>query len=192
MSEFGVYLQWGFTHIADLAAYDHMLFLLMLCAVYRLRDWKQVALMVSAFTIGHSLTLAMAVTGVWLLNPVITEFLIPLTILLTALYQVWKPERPLRFHAGLYAMVLLFGLIHGMGFSGLLRMLLMTDEGLAMPLFAFNLGIELGQLLIVTIFLGIATLCTTYLNVKRRDYVLFVSGGGAFMALMLMQEHWPL
>lgn len=192
MSEFGVYLQWGFSHIADLAAYDHMLFLLTLCAVYRLGDWKQVALMVSAFTIGHSLTLAMAVTGVWLLNPVITEFLIPLTILLTALYQAWKPERPLRFHAGLYAIVLLFGLIHGMGFSGLLRMLLMTDEGLGMPLFAFNLGIELGQLLIVGIFLGISTLCVEFLKVKRRDYVLFVSGGGAFMALMLMREHWPV
>lgn len=142
---FSTYLQLGFEHITDVYGYDHMLFLLALCGAYRYTDWKKIIILVTAFTLGHSFTLILAVLDIITVNADWVEFLIPVTIAATAAKNVFvKSEKAASIT---YLMALFFGLVHGMGFSNYLRALL-GDE-LVWPLFSFNLGIELGQLLVV-------------------------------------------
>ncbi|MEM9897931.1 MAG: HupE/UreJ family protein, partial [Pseudomonadota bacterium] len=127
MQSFHLYLRLGFEHISDLAGFDHILFLVALCAVYRIEDWRKITVLVTAFTVGHSVTLALSSFGIVTIPSTIIEFLIPTTILLTALNNVM--ERPAdMLPSGLwrkYAMALFFGFIHGMGFSNFFRALLM-------------------------------------------------------------------
>ena len=187
MGEFETYLKLGFGHIIDLGAYDHLLFVVALCAVYRLEQWRNILLLVTAFTIGHTLTLALATKGLFSLSPEVIEFLIPVTILLTALLNVFEKvgaadSRIMRWN---YALTLFFGLIHGMGFSSYLRMLLGDEESILLPLFAFNAGLEIGQLLIVLLTIGSAYLAINILKVRHREWNLFISGAVAGMALML-------
>lgn len=143
------YISLGFHHIADLNAADHIVFLLALAAVYRLRQWRSALWVVTAFTLGHSITLGLAVTGLVTLPTVLIEFLIPVTILLTCLVnlvsldQVESPRRIL-FRALLAGG---FGLVHGAGFANYLKALFLDD--IAVPLLGFNVGIEIGQLLIL-------------------------------------------
>src|SRR5690606_30408879 len=129
-------------------------FIIALCAVYLFRDWKKVLILVTAFTIGHSLTLALATTGWIRVNSDVIEFLIPVTIALTAFFNILKPKpsksRGIQTN---YVFALFFGLIHGLGFSNYLRALLGRESSLFEPLLAFNLGLEVGQLFIVGIFL---------------------------------------
>lgn len=148
MSDFATFFQLGFRHITDPRGLDHVLFLLVLAAIYRLRDWRSVVWVVTAFTIGHSLTLALAVTGVMALPTAIIEFLIPVTILITCVENVFAADRGRGF-VGRYRPVLagVFGLVHGAGFANYLRSLF-VDE-IAVPLVAFNLGIEAGQLIVL-------------------------------------------
>ncbi|MCC6242449.1 MAG: HupE/UreJ family protein [Gemmatimonadaceae bacterium] len=155
MSEFLSFLQIGFAHIVGVDAADHILFLVVLSAIYRFRDWRRAIVVVSAFTVGHSMTLVLAVTGVLTLPPAVVEFLIPLTIVVAALENlIWRKRldhertvtmRP--FIAGL------FGLVHGAGFAGYLQSLF-VDE-LAMPLLGFNVGIELGQVVVLALIFGV-------------------------------------
>ena len=155
MSEFLAFLQIGFAHIVGIDAADHILFLIVLSAIYRFRDWRRALVVISAFTVGHSVTLALAVTGVLTLPPSLVEFLIPLTIVVAAVENlIWRKRldhertvtmRP--FIAGL------FGLVHGAGFAGYLRSLF-VDE-LAMPLLGFNVGIELGQVVVLALIFGV-------------------------------------
>ena len=192
MSEFETYLRLGFHHISDLRAYDHILFIVALCAIYEVRHWRQVLILVTAFTIGHSLTLALSTTGLVTIPVKIVEFLIPITILLTAVFNVIGTDRGF---AGRkmninYGLALFFGLIHGMGFSNYLRMLLGEEESILMPLFAFNVGLEIGQLLIVAlVFLG-AFLAMNVFAVKHRDWNIFVSGAAFGIALVLIGNTW--
>ena len=137
MSTFETYLRLGFAHIANLNAYDHIIFIVALCAVYQLMQWKNVLVLVTAFTIGHSLTLALATLQIVTLPTNIIEFLIPLTIFFTALYNIFETEahldrRKMRIN---YGLALFFGLIHGLGFSNYLRMLLGSEESIFLPLF---------------------------------------------------------
>ncbi|MEM1190924.1 MAG: HupE/UreJ family protein [Pseudomonadota bacterium] len=190
MDRFPLYLQLGFQHISDLAGYDHILFLVALCAVYRIEQWKNILILVTAFTIGHSITLALAALGTIAIPSSIIEFLIPTTILLTAVYNVIRRQsvgKPSRMGLN-YAMALFFGFIHGMGFSNYFRALLMGDSSIALPLLGFNLGIELGQLLVVAVIVGTAFLFLNVLTVKHREWNLFVSGAAAGMSLILMVE----
>ncbi|RMG17928.1 MAG: HupE/UreJ family protein [Bacteroidetes bacterium] len=193
MSSFELYLKLGFTHISDIKAYDHILFIVALCAIYRLRQWRDVLILVTAFTIGHSLTLALATFHVILIKTEIVEFLIPLTILITALLNVSGKAgeaygRKMRFN---YGLALFFGLIHGMGFSNYLRALLGKEESIVGPLFAFNLGLELGQIMIVCLTFVAAFIVLNIFQVKQRDWNIFVSGAAAGIALTLMINTWP-
>lgn len=193
MSEFQTYLQLGLEHISDLAAYDHMLFLLALCAIYRVDQWKQVLILVTAFTLGHSITLALAVYKLVSVPGNIIEFLIPVTILLTCIYNFFtNPEEikgtKLRLN---YLMAVVFGLIHGLGFSNYLRMLLGKEESLFKPLLAFNIGLELGQLLIVGAIMVLLLLVLHVLKVKHRVWNYVLSGIVAIMAIHLMIGVWP-
>lgn len=152
MPDFLTYVRLGFHHIVDLTAADHILFLLALAAVYRPRDWRAALWVVSSFTLGHSLTLGLAVTGLVRFPTALVEFLIPLTIVLTCgenLLAAWRGRDPGRPHL---RMLLAggFGLVHGAGFATYLQSLFVSP--IAVPLFGFNCGIELGQL---TILLGI-------------------------------------
>jgi hypothetical protein len=155
MSELLTFIHLGFRHIIDVEAMDHILFLVALAAIYRRRDWRGSLWVVSAFTVGHSITLALAVTGALRLPTALIEFLIPLTIVATALENLVVRNRsraPLR---GRYRPVFagIFGLVHGAGFANYLRSLF--SGSMALPLFGFNLGIEAGQI-VVLLLAGLA------------------------------------
>jgi len=151
MSEFQAFVALGFRHITDFAAMDHILFLLALAAIYRLRDWRDSLWVVSAFTVGHSLTLALAVTGALTLPTRLIEFLIPLTIVATCVENLVIRDRQRALWRGRYRPVFagVFGLVHGAGFANYLRDLFVAP--IAVPLFGFNVGIELGQLVVLAL-----------------------------------------
>ncbi|GAB4000993.1 HupE/UreJ family protein [Spirosoma daeguense] len=194
MNDFLIYLQLGFDHITDPGGYDHVLFVIALCAVYTLRQWKQVLVLVTAFTIGHSITLALATLQLIHYKTEVIELLIPITILITAITNLFFQE-PKSKSVSIsqqsksrwrYGLALAFGLIHGMGFSNYLRSLLGKEANILEPLLAFNLGLELGQLLIVALILALAFLVLEILNNSRLRWVLVVSGIVAGMAISLI------
>jgi ABC-type antimicrobial peptide transport system permease subunit len=190
MEEFLIYLGLGFDHITDPTGYDHILFVVALCAVYTLRQWRQVLLLVTAFTVGHSVTFALATLRLILFPSDVIEQLIPITILITAVINFFVREPtahvPDEKQGGRCALAGAFGLIHGLGFSNYLRSLLGREASIIKPLLAFNLGLELGQLLIVAAVLSLAYALLTYLRVPRRDWILIVSGIVAGMAISLV------
>ena len=191
MHPFALYLQVGFKHISDLAGFDHILFLIALCAVYRIEQWRRLVILVTAFTVGHSVTLALSSLGTITIPSNIIEFLIPTTILITALHNVISrpsAETSLGMSKN-YAMALFFGFIHGMGFSNYFRALLMGDDSIAVPLLAFNLGIEIGQLMVVAFIVGIGYLFLNVVGVKHRDWNVFISGAAAGLSVLLMAEN---
>jgi HupE/UreJ protein len=149
VSELLAFVGLGFHHIADLAALDHLLFLLALAAIYRGRDWRTGVWVVTAFTAGHSTTLALAVTGALALPTDVIEFLIPVTIVATGIENLLVRDRKAAPLRGRYRPIFagVFGLVHGAGFANYLRSLFAGS--IAVPLFGFNLGIELGQLVIL-------------------------------------------
>lgn len=161
MSEFLAFFQLGFAHIASTSALDHVLFLLVLAVVYRARDWRDALLVVSAFTVGHSVTLALAVTDTLRMNERVVEFLIPLTIVIAAAENLLVRERagrtagaPTRRYRPLLAGV--FGLVHGAGFAGYLKSMFMAD--IMLPLLGFNVGIEAGQILVLAVITAVLVL----------------------------------
>ena len=188
---FKLYLELGLEHIADLQGYDHILFVAMLCAVYTFKEWKQVLILVTAFTIGHSLTLALATLNIIRVSNAWVEFLIPVTIFITALGDIIS-GRPGNASARIkYTLALFFGLIHGLGFSNYLRSLLGKQSSIVVPLLAFNIGVELGQILIVLCILTLTALML-FFKVKQRNWILVLAGAGAGIALTLMLERWPI
>jgi hypothetical protein len=183
-----IYLQLGREHILDLQGYDHILFVLALCAAYRPAEWRQVLVLVTAFTLGHSLTLALAVYDLFRLPAPLVEALIPATILATALANLWRGGGPrtkglLRLN---YLLALLFGFIHGMGFSNYLRSLLPAEGCIGGPLFFFNLGIELGQLLIVAAAMLASGLLTGLARLPQRWWNISLSAAAGLAALFLL------
>ena len=193
MSLFELYFKLGLQHIADLKGYDHILFILILCAVYSFKEWRRVLILVTAFTIGHSLTLALATLDLIRVDGDVIEFLIPLTIFITALANVLtKNQKVSTFHHYLkYSAALFFGLIHGLGFSNYLRSLLGSEKGLLLPLFSFNIGIEVGQVLIVSVIILLTFLLVDLLKFPRRDWHILLSGAGMGISLILMFERFP-
>lgn len=191
MSEFALYFGLGKDHILDYVnGYDHILFVLALCAVYIIRDWKKILILVTAFTIGHSITLALATLNIIHVQTDAIEFLIPLTIFITAVANLFKKETELsktRIQIN-YVFALFFGLIHGLGFSNYLRALLGKQENIVSPLFAFNLGLELGQIIVVAIFLVISFILIELAKVPRRDLRMVLSSAIAGIALVLMKD----
>lgn len=191
MSEFALYFGLGKDHILDYwDGYDHILFVLALCAVYLIRDWKKILILVTAFTVGHSITLALATLHIISIPSEIIEFLIPMTIFITAGSNLFRKDSvesklPVQIN---YLFALLFGLIHGLGFSNFLRALLGKAESIVTPLFAFNVGLEIGQILVVAIFLGVSFVLVDVIKVSRRDLRLVLSSAIAGIALVLMKD----
>lgn len=194
MSDFLIYLRLGFDHITDPRGYDHILFVVALCAVYTLRQWRQMLVLVTAFTIGHSITLALATLQLIRYSTAFVELLIPITILITAVTNFFYRELSIRSRAIIrspsrrwrYALALAFGLIHGLGFSNYLRSLLGREVDIIQPLLAFNIGLEIGQLVIISLVLGIAFIAVDRLKSSRLRWTLIVSGITAGMALSLI------
>ncbi|TVP44503.1 MAG: HupE/UreJ family protein [Mongoliibacter sp.] len=193
MGQFQLYFQLGIQHILDLAGFDHILFVVALCALYVLRDWKKIIILVTAFTVGHSITLALATLQVLKVNADMIEYLIPVTIVITALSNIFKPKpstgRGIQIN---YFFALFFGLIHGLGFSNYLRSLLGKEASLFQPLLAFNLGLEVGQLVIVAIFMTASSILIGIAGINRKDWTLVISSivlGMAFM-MMLEAKYW--
>src|SRR6478672_1706020 len=191
MSDFWFYFRLGWEHIMSVNALDHLLFLLALAAVYTLTDWRAVLVLITAFTIGHSLTLALSTLNLITLPSSWVEFLIPCTIIFTALSNVFqKRERPKRMQVN-YFLALLFGLIHGLGFANTLRFILAGDQSLGWALFGFNIGLEAGQILVVLLILTIAQMAVQRLKFARRDWIVFLSAAAFSIALQLALQRWP-
>ncbi len=189
MNDFKLYLEIGFQHIANwrgnapilqqlasIPTSDHILFLIALTIRYQFTDWKKILMLITAFTIGHSITLALSVLNIVTYSVNWIEFLIPVTILVTAFSNlfvkkfIFKTKFP-----PIYFMALFFGLIHGLGFSNYLKSILGRDQSIFKQLLAFNMGLELGQILIVLIILILSSLFVGLIKINRREYLLFVS-----------------
>ncbi|TGE21077.1 HupE/UreJ family protein [Hymenobacter metallicola] len=193
MSVFQTYLQLGFFHIFNLQAYDHLVFLLALCAPYVAAEWRRVVALVTSFTLGHSITLALATLGFVQYNPRIIEILIPITILLTCGLNLRRAGQDTRHQPLVWAapnlLAAVFGLVHGLGFSSYLRELLGQSSRPVLELLAFNVGVELGQLLIVTLILLLGFVVLRAARAARRDWVLVVSGAAAGIAAVLLLQN---
>lgn len=191
MEQFALFFGIGTEHILDWRnGYDHILFVVALCAVYVISDWKKVLILVTAFTIGHSITLALATLRIVSFNASLIEFLIPLTILFTAVANLFQKEERIyerNIHLN-YLFASFFGLIHGLGFSNNLRDILGDAGNIASPLLAFNLGLELGQIIIVGIFMALTFLSVDLIGLKRRDWKMIISSAIGGMALILIKE----
>ena len=190
MSQFWIYFGIGREHILDLNGYDHILFVIALCAIYILQDWKRVLILVTAFTIGHSVTLALSTLEIINVRTDFIEFLIPVTILITAIANLFKTKQTLTKTRMMmnYGFALFFGLIHGLGFSNYLKSILGREDSIVQPLLAFNLGLELGQVIIVVFFMIASFVFVSLFSVQRRDWNLIISSAVAGMAFMLMLD----
>jgi hypothetical protein len=192
MSDFSFYFKIGWEHIVSLDAMDHQLFILALAAIYVIKDWKQVLVLVTAFTIGHSITLYLSVKELVTVSSKWVEFLIPCTIFITAITNLFQKKftpRTIRIN---YFLALFFGLIHGLGFANTIRVALASDQSLGWGLFGFNVGLEAGQIVIVLIILTIATLIMDVFKTNRREWVVFTSGCAFSVAVITAIERWPL
>lgn len=190
MSQFSIYFELGVRHILDLQGFDHILFIIALCGLYTLRDWKKIITLITAFTIGHSVTLALSVLQIVSINPALIEFLIPVTILVTAMSNVFRKNNafsPSKVHLN-YFYAMFFGLIHGLGFSNYLKTIMGRGTEVVSQLLAFNLGIEVGQLLLVSLYVLVAGLAVGLFSVNKREWSLGISAAIAGMALMLVLE----
>lgn len=199
LSEFLTYFRLGVGHIADLKGYDHILFIVALTAGYAPRDWRRLLWLVTAFTTGHSATLALATLDLVRVQASLIEFLIPVTIVITAGYSLisrrraessGEPYRPER-HALLYALAGSFGLIHGLGFSNFLRAVLGGEESILLPLFAFNVGLETGQLAIVAAILMAGTVACEVAGLPRRRWATALSLLILLASLKMMFDRFP-
>ncbi len=196
-SEFLTYLRLGMHHIADLRGYDHILFVAALTVAYQPAQWRRLLILVTAFTLGHSVTLALATLDLVRVNPGAVEAGIAATIVFTSLLTIALVARAApagtapvadRGQRIRYAMALGFGLIHGLGFSSFLRSLLGGEESLFLPLLSFNIGLELGQLGIVLAVLAVGVAVERVLRLERRDWVLVASGGIAAVGATVLLE----
>jgi ABC-type antimicrobial peptide transport system permease subunit len=187
---FGFYLHLGITHILDISGYDHILFIAAMVAVYTWKEWKHVIVLATAFTIGHSTTLALATLRVINVPSTLIEFLIAVTIFLTGIANLFKvkDEFSKRLQKYKYLTAMFFGLIHGLGFSNYLRYLLGKETNIVMPLFAFNIGLEFGQIVVITIVLFMNYLLIKHAKVPKREWNLVISGMAIGISLMLMIE----
>lgn len=191
MQDFGFYFKLGWEHIVSADALDHQLFIAALAVLYLLADWKRVLILVTAFTIGHSLTLALSVLDIVRFPDAWVEFLIPCTIVLTALSNLFQKEFSRSSVRINYFLALFFGLIHGMGFANSIRFMLAKDQSLFTGLLGFNVGLEVGQLVVVALLLLVSQAVISFGKIQRREWVIFLSAGVFSIALKMAIERIP-
>ena len=190
MSQFWLYFQLGLDHVLDWQAYDHVMFLIVLVASYGFSTWKNVLWLVTLFTLGHTLALFLSVYGIVRVNSDYVEFLIPVTILATAIFDIataGKKVRNTNFNA-LYFTTIFFGLIHGLGFSSYFKMIASGTESKFLPLVEFALGIETAQIIVVLGVMIIGFLLQNVFNVSKRDWILVTASIVIGIILPILQE----
>jgi HupE / UreJ protein len=190
MEQFSLYFQIGREHILDLRmGLDHVLFVFALSAGYLIGDWKKILVLITAFTIGHSVTLALATLKIITVRTDVVEFAIVGTIFIAAISNAFQKGDAGQTNVHLnYMYALFFGLIHGLGFSNTLRAILANSQDLTVPLLGFNLGLEFGQIIIVVVFLIAGFIAVSLFGVGRRDWKFFVSSAIAGASLLLIQD----
>lgn len=193
MNDFNLFFGFGIDHILNTGALDHLLFIMVLCAVYLVTDWKKLLVLITAFTIGHSLTLALSVYDVVRFNSTWVEFLIPLTIVLTALYNLTLagkavPRQKIQIN---YLLALFFGLVHGMGFANNIRFMLAESQSILLPLLGFNLGLELGQIIVVSILLLLSILAIKLMKLQHRYWAMGLSLIGLVAGAIMCAQRIP-
>jgi hypothetical protein len=153
MADFIFYFKEGWFHILSKGALDHLFFIVVLCVGYTFSQWRNILLLVTAFTIGHSLTLFLSVLDIIRFNDKYVEFAIPCTIVVSAALNLYRRNQLEKTARMQYLLALLFGFIHGMGFANSIRFMLSSDQQLLVSLFSFNLGLESGQIFVVLLLL---------------------------------------
>lgn len=192
MDEFVFYTEFGLTHVLDIQGYDHVLFFIVLTIFYGFKDWKKALWLITFFTMGHTLTLLLSSYHLLYIKMDIVEFLIPLTIFLTALYNIAtsKKTNTSNFIGLIFAFI--FGLIHGLGFSGAIKILIDDADQKFLPIMEFALGIELAQILVVLFIFSLSFFCLNVLKIKKRDLILIVSSVviGLVIPMLFERKFW--
>lgn len=191
MQDFYLYFELGWQHILDWQGYDHILFILALCGIYTVSDWRKVLILITAFTIGHSITLALNVLNFLNIHTALIEFLIPVTIIITALSNIINKRPKPKSLKTKYFLALCFGLIHGMGFSNYLKSLLGKTSNIVWELLAFNLGLEFGQVIIVIAALFISFILIWIVKIKRWDWTFFLSSAIFGISFIMAAQRLP-
>jgi hypothetical protein len=190
MNDLVLFFKLGLSHVLDLRAYDHILFLLVLVVPYATKQWRDLFALITVFTIGHTLTLALATYGVLNLKSNLIEFLIPLTIFVTALVNLFSGVKTKTGFQFKLFLTFAFGWIHGLGFSYYLQMLLSDTSSKMFPLIEFAIGIEAAQLIIAFIMLVVFVLVNKLLHVSKRDWTMVLSAIVIGVVIPMMQERW--
>lgn len=186
---FSTYFTLGIEHITDLDGYDHMLFIAVLMAPYLAKHLKDIFWLVTAFTLGHSITLLLATLKIIPINGDLIELLIPVTILITAISNLFSNQTKIDNKRLNYMLAIVFGLIHGMGFSNFFQALLGKESSILQPLLAFNLGVEVGQIIIVILLLILQFVLLSLLKIKFKWWLIGISSIGALISLnMIIQK----
>ena len=191
MEDFGFYFQFGWDHIIDIGALDHIFFIAALAAIYMLKDWKQVLILVTAFTLGHAITMILSSKNLIEVNTGWIEFLIPCTIVVTALSNLFHKtftQRTIRIN---YFLALFFGLIHGLAYANLIKFMITGEQDFIWSWFSFSVGLEAGQILVVFLILLLAQLFVGIFKLNRRIWVMTVSVAVLIFALKMAIERVP-
>ena len=193
MSDFSIFFPMGIEHITDLNGLDHILFITALCMRYLISDWKKLLILVTAFTIGHSITLALSTLNIISLPQRWTEFFIALTIVITAFNNWFVKDFTFKTrYPAIYFFALFFGLIHGLGFANYIRFMLAKGQGLGWSLFGFNVGLEAGQVVVVLCILLVSYLAVDRFKLNRKWWVWVLSAAAFCIAFKMAIDRWPL
>ncbi|NEU08336.1 HupE/UreJ family protein [Flavihumibacter sp. R14] len=188
MEQFNIFLAQGFFHILDLQGYDHILFLFVICAIYSLKDWKQLLWIITSFTLAHSITLALSALNLIVMDAGLIEFMIAFTIFFTCIENIFLT----RLHPYRMVFSFIFGLIHGMGFSRLLKELFMGMElNVLNTLLPFNLGLEAGQLIILTLIMTVIYTLRNFAGLSSKIITYLISIPVAIQSIIWMIQRWP-
>jgi len=191
MNDFVFYFKIGWEHIINKSALDHIFFIAALAAIYMLKDWRQVLILVTAFTIGHAITLILSAKNVINVDSAVVEFLIPCTIVFTAISNLFlKTFTPKSIRIN-YFLALFFGLIHGLAFAQTLKWILAEDQSFMVAWLSFSVGLELGQILVVLLILLLAQVFVGFLKLNRRYWTMIVSIVVFILALQMAIVRWP-
>lgn len=191
MSEFWLFLKLGLTHVLDIQAYDHVLFIIVLVAAYNFSNWKRLLGLVSLFTLGHTISLLLASYDIVSVSSKVIELLIPITILVTALFNIFAARKSNHSEKVglLFILTFFFGLIHGFGFATYFNMI--KDETTILPLLEFALGIEIAQIIVVIAILIVSFIFQSFLRFNKRDWILIISSIVIGMVIPMLIENWP-
>ena len=191
MDDFFIFFQMGWDHIMSWEALDHLLFIAALTALYSFKQWKQLLILITAFTLGHTLTLALSMFKVVSLNNKWIEFLIPVTILITSIFNwIQKGKLPKKMELN-YLITLFFGLIHGLGFASTIKQLLIDTQTIVIPLFSFNFGIEAAQVVIVLLLLYLSKIMVDIIGLSQKYWTISISLVTFIFSIYFCIERWP-